>query len=116
MKIAIAAEGKMVSHHFGHSEGFIVYEKLNNDIISKNFLKNPGHRPGFLPIFIKEKNIDLVITGGMGDTAKELFKDIGVDIVIGARGECDEVIEQYLKGKLKLAKNVCAGNVSEEEK
>lgn len=30
MKIAVASEGKMVTEHFGHCEGFAIFEIENN--------------------------------------------------------------------------------------
>lgn len=54
MKIAVASEGKYVSEHFGHCEGFTVYEVDENKMLMKDFIQNPGHRPGFLPIILYE--------------------------------------------------------------
>ncbi len=47
MKIAIAADGNRVSGHFGHCEGFMIYEIENGEILNHKFEPNPGHRPGF---------------------------------------------------------------------
>lgn len=107
MKIAIASEGKNVSGHFGHCEGFTMYEIEENKVLNSEFLPNPGHRPGFLPIFLKEQGIDLIISGGMGGSAQQLFIDNGIDIVVGAKGSCDDVIKAYINGELKSTGSVC---------
>ena len=48
MRIAIATDAGMVSRHFGHCEGFTVYDVENDKIAKEEFLANPGHKKGFL--------------------------------------------------------------------
>jgi predicted Fe-Mo cluster-binding NifX family protein len=48
MKVAIATDQNMVSGHFGHCEGFTIYELEGNIIKEKTFSLNPGHQPGYL--------------------------------------------------------------------
>lgn len=107
MKIAIAADEKFVSSHFGHCQGFFMYDIENNQISNKMFLENPGHRPGFLPEYLKEQNVDVVISGGMGSRALQLFEQNNIDVVIGAHGTCDEVAALYLEGQLKSSGGAC---------
>lgn len=49
MKIAIATDNNQCSDHFGHCEGFKLYDVVNGKIEHEDFIKNPGHKPGFLP-------------------------------------------------------------------
>ncbi|MTI70879.1 MAG: dinitrogenase iron-molybdenum cofactor [Firmicutes bacterium] len=107
MKIAIASDGKNVSGHFGHCKGFEIIEVENSDIKSKNFLENPGHKPGFLPKFLSEKNIDVIISGGMGAKAQVLFNENNIKVVTGAKGEVDSVVKNYIKGNLTSTDEVC---------
>lgn len=107
MKIAIASEGKQVSGHFGHCEGFTIYEIGEDKSLKKNFVENPGHRPGFLPVFLKDLNTDVIIAGGMGETAQVLFNENGIEVIVGAQGDCDDVIQEYIKGNLKSTGSVC---------
>lgn len=107
MKIAIASEGMYVSAHFGHCEGFAVYEIEENNTVNKDFIQNPGHRPGFLPNFLKGLGVNVVIAGGMGETAQQLFAQNNIDVIVGAQGYCDDVIKQYLNGELKSTGSVC---------
>lgn len=107
MKIAIASEGKYVSGHFGHCEGFTVYEVEENKVVKKDFKQNPGHRPGFLPNFLKELGVNVVISGGMGETAQRLFAQNNIEVVVGAQGDCDDVIQRYLKGELESTGSIC---------
>ena len=107
MKIAVASEGKQVSGHFGHCEGFTIYEVGEDKVLKKDFVKNPGHKPGFLPVFLKEKDTNVIIAGGMGETAVQLFSDNEIEVVVGAQGLCDDVVQKYINGELKSTGSVC---------
>lgn len=107
MKIAVACEGKYVSAHFGHCEGFTVYDVEDNKVLKEDFVENPGHRPGFLPVFLKEIGVNVVIAGGMGETAQQLFMQNGIDVIVGAQGYCEDVVNKYLNGELKSTGSVC---------
>lgn len=108
MKIAVASEGRLVSGHFGHCEGFTIYDVLDNRVMNKVFAPNPGHRPGYLPVFLKEKDVNVIISGGMGETAQQLFAENGIDVVVGAEGDSDKIVEQYLNGQLRSTGSICS--------
>jgi len=105
MLIAIPAEGNMVCPHFGHCEMFAMYD---TDTKSLTSLPNPGHTPGFLPGFLKEQGAQLVIAGGMGGRAQELFAASGIDLIVGVSGSIKDVIALYEKGELKSTGAVCS--------
>lgn len=107
MKITIASEGKRVSGHFGHCEGFTVYEVEEGKILNESFVQNPGHRPGFLPVFLRDLGANVIISGGMGETAQELFKENGIEVVVGASGLCSDLVEQFINGELKSTGSIC---------
>jgi hypothetical protein len=50
LKIAVASENGMVTEHFGHCEGFMIFDTENNQIIKSETVANPGHRPNPLPV------------------------------------------------------------------
>jgi predicted Fe-Mo cluster-binding NifX family protein len=113
MKIAVASEGTMVSGHFGHCEGFTLYDVNNKEVTGKTFVLNPGHRPGYLPVFLKEQNADVIIAGGMGETAQELFAKNGIEVVVGAQGNADEAVKHFVAGNLKSTGSVCTEHAHE---
>ncbi|WP_026894768.1 NifB/NifX family molybdenum-iron cluster-binding protein [Clostridiisalibacter paucivorans] len=113
MKIAIASDGKMVSGHFGHCKGFAMYDVEDNKVMNTSFIENPGHRPGFLPVFLKEKGANVIISGGMGETAQDLFYEHGIDVVVGANGNCDNIVESFINGELKSTGSVCTEHMHE---
>ena len=106
-KIAIAAEGQSVSEHFGHCEGFTIYWTDAGQIIRQEFLPNPGHKPGLLPNLLNDNGVQVVIAGGMGGGAIEIFNEKGIDVITGARGQLDTTIASYLAGDLLSTGSVC---------
>ncbi|SHJ87891.1 Predicted Fe-Mo cluster-binding protein, NifX family [Anaerobranca californiensis DSM 14826] len=107
MKIAVASEGNFVSGHFGHCQGFTIYETEGNKLLKKEFIDNPGHRPGFLPNYLKEKGVNVIISGGMGETAQQLFAQNNIEVIVGVEGQLDEIVQQYLNNQLKTTNSVC---------
>ena len=115
MKIAVASEGKTVSEHFGHCEGFAVFDAENDKIIRSNFVPNPGHRPGFLPVFLNDNGVNVIISGGMGGGAIDIFNEKGIEVITGASGDCENIVNRYLKGDLKSTGSVCHQHAHSDE-
>lgn len=107
MKIAVASEGENVAQHFGHCESFTIYSIDNKQIISRETVASPGHRPGFLPIFLNDKGVNVVIAGGMGAGAIDLFNEKRIEVVTGALGDVEANVISYLQGALKSSGTVC---------
>lgn len=105
MLIAIPSENNMVCPHFGHCEEFALYDTNSKSLKS---VLNPGHQPGFLPGFLKEQGAELVIAGGMGGRAQELFADQGIQLIVGVSGKLKDVIDAYEKGELKSSGAICS--------
>lgn len=114
MKVAVASDGMIVSQHFGFCEGFKIYEVEEAKSLKNDFTPNPGHKPGYLPVFLKGLNVNTIIAGGMGGTAQQLFKDNGIEVVVGATGNCDDVLQQYINGQLKSTGSVCTEHKHED--
>ena len=110
MKIAIPMVQGKLSTHFGHCEEFalIEVEPQKKEILSTETLGAPPHEPGLLPRWLSEKGTNLIIAGGMGSRAKNLFAEKGIEVVVGAPSEEPVVIAQaYLDGKLAQGENIC---------
>nr|WP_320113980.1 NifB/NifX family molybdenum-iron cluster-binding protein [uncultured Desulfuromonas sp.] len=109
MKVAIpTAEGKLTPH-FGHCEQFaIVNVDENSAIGTPEFVTPPPHEPGVLPQWLAEKEVTLIIAGGMGQRAKQLFDNHGIQVITGAPSELPQVlVEQHLNGSLTTGINLC---------
>lgn len=115
MKIAIATQAGMVSQHFGCAETFTVFDIENKVVVGKNEVANPGHRPGFLPVFLARRGVGIIIAGGIGSGAVDLFKANGIEVITGASGNPDAVIEQLLSGDLKSTGIPCSDHLHHGE-
>lgn len=107
MRIAVAGERGMVSQHFGHCEGFVIFDTENKMITRVTSIPNPGHRPGFLPVFLHEKGVQVIISGGMGGGAIEIFNEKGIEVITGASGSAEKAVQSYLGGTLQSTGSVC---------
>ena len=107
MKIAIATDNGTVSQHFGHCEGFTLYELENGAVKEEKFIPNPGHKPGFLPNFLHEQGVKAIISGGMGGGAIDIFNEHGIEVITGISGQNSQVVQQYLQKGLVSSGSVC---------
>ncbi len=97
MKIAVASEGKIVTEHCGHCESFNIYDTENGSIVKSDSVPNPGHRPGFLPNFLNDMGVKVIISGGMGGGAVDIFNEKGIEVISGASGDAEAAVNGYLK-------------------
>ena len=108
MKIAIPTAGGVLCAHFGHCEQFYFAEIENKKVIKETFITPPAHEPGLYPQWVKEQGCDLVIGGGMGQKAQDLFAQNQLSVIVGASyEEPRKVIDTYLKGTLQAGSNSC---------
>ncbi|MFA5570926.1 MAG: NifB/NifX family molybdenum-iron cluster-binding protein [Sphaerochaetaceae bacterium] len=110
MKIAIPVANGVLNLHFGHCSSFVIAEVdcEQKKLIKKLEVPAPKHEPGVLPRFLAQQGVDLIISGGMGMSAQNLFKEAGVDVIVGAPSVAvDQIIEDYLQGTLVTGHNEC---------
>lgn len=107
IKIAVASEGTIVAGHFGHCENFNIFETENGAITKCESIPNPGHRPGFLPNYLNDLGVNVIISGGMGGGAIDIFNEHKIEVIVGAEGEAEEAVKGYLAGTLKSTGSVC---------
>ncbi len=107
MKIAVAAMSINVAEHFGHCENFVIFDVENDAITSEKSIPNPGHRPGFLPNFLADMGVEVIISGGMGGGAVDIFNERNVEVIVGASGIARNAVESYIKGELKSTGSIC---------
>ena len=107
MKIAVASMGNEVAGHFGHCENFNLFDTENGAIVKAESIPNPGHRPGFLPNFLGDMGVEVIIAGGMGGGAVEIFNERKIEVIVGAQGDARQTVELYLKGELHSTGSIC---------
>ncbi len=108
MKFAIPVANGILTMHFGHAKKFAVIDAKDNKIMSQTILKPPPHAPGVLPKWLNELGVDIIIAGGMGATAMQLFEECGIRVITGAPTmEPEKLVRHYLDDTLLTAFNAC---------
>jgi len=110
MKIAVPmAEGKLAMH-FGHCASFAVVETNEaGEQIKTEEVIPPPHEPGVLPKWLgQEIKADVIIAGGMGQRAQDLFSQYGVKVMVGAQVKTPaDLVADYISGTLHVGANAC---------
>jgi predicted Fe-Mo cluster-binding NifX family protein len=110
MRIAVPiVEGKL-SMHFGHCEQFALLDvdPQTGTIVGRKDVEPPPHEPGLLPPWLAQRGVNLVIAGGMGQRAQQLFEAQNIRVLVGASSETPEkVVGEYLAGTLQVGGNAC---------
>lgn len=104
MKIAVAAQNGQVAQHFGHCEAFLILDDKSGVTTS---IPNPGHKPGFLPNFLGDLGVAVIIAGGMGGSAAEIFGQRNIQVITGAQGDARKAAEAYSRGELNSSGEIC---------
>ncbi|MBD3310599.1 dinitrogenase iron-molybdenum cofactor [Candidatus Woesearchaeota archaeon] len=107
MRLAISTDNDMVSEHFGRCPEFTIVDIDEGKVQKKEVIDNPGHSTGFIPKFLKEKDVGCVIAGGAGFRAQQLFDQLGIRLITGVQGKVDDVIEEFAAGELKKGESLC---------
>jgi len=110
MKIAIPlADGKLCAP-FGHCQQFALLDvdEETKRVTQKQLLTPPPHDPGVLPRWLHELGANVIIAGGMGQRAQQLFTESNIKVVIGAPAEEPEkLVSDYVSGTLQSGANLC---------
>ena len=110
MKVAIPLENGVLSQHFGRCQQFSIVE-INSDtkeITGSKMLTPPQHEPGVLPAWLSQMGCNLIITGGIGVKAVDLFRQNGIEVISGVSVQNpDEIINAYFEGQLQVGDNTC---------
>lgn len=114
MKVAVTYEDGKVFEHFGRTEQFKVYEINDGKVESSEILSSDGVGHEALADLLAEKDIKVLICGGMGSGAKAALEDAGLEVYSGQSGDADEVVESYLKGEIE-SQGVNCDHHDEEE-
>lgn len=110
MKIAIPTADGRLCPHFGHCEKFVIVTVDENEkkIMETEGVIPPPHEPGVLPKWLHEKGVNVIIAGGMGMRAQQLFTHYEIKVVVGAPSDSPQtVVTEWLNGKLVTGDNIC---------
>ncbi len=107
-RIALACEDNQglsgqISQHFGRCPCYLIVDVEGEEIIKTDSITNPyyhNHVPGMVPQFISEQGANVMIAGGIGPRAIDLFASMGIEVVSGAAGKVQDVLQAYLRGEI----------------
>ena len=100
MKLAVTYADGEVFQHFGKTENFKIYEIEDGKVVSSEVVGNDGLGHEALAGLLADKDVKVLICGGMGQGAKDALSEAGLEVYSGAVGEADAAVEAYLKGEL----------------
>jgi Mrp family chromosome partitioning ATPase/predicted Fe-Mo cluster-binding NifX family protein len=110
MRIAIPVVEGRLSQHFGHSDTFAIVDADGDSgqILNRKDLTPPRHEPGALPRWLHDEGVNVIIAGGMGQRAQQLFEQNQIEVVVGAPAESPEnLVSAYLSNTLQAGENIC---------
>ena len=109
MNIAIPLANGRLCAHFGHCEAFALVDvDENNKINGTTVHQAPPHEPGLLPRWLHGLGANVVLAGGMGQRAQQLFAENGIKVVVGAPSDTPEqLVTAYVGGTLQAGANIC---------
>ena len=108
-RIAFACEDNgglkaQMSMHFGRCPYYTLIDVEGEEIKNVEVVDNPyfnNHTPGVVPQFIHSQNANVMVAGGMGPRAIDMFQNLGSEAATGVSGQVENVIKAYLEGKVK---------------
>lgn len=109
-KIAVPVAEGLLDPHFGHCNALEVFtvDATSGTVSEPDILIPPPHEPGLLPRWLHDHGIGVVIAGGLGQKAKELFEARGIQVLTGAPLLAPvELVRRHLEGTLTTGANSC---------
>lgn len=100
MKIAVTYENGNVFQHFGHTEQFKIYRIEDGKIADSEIVSAVGSGHGALAGFLKGRQVDALICGGIGGGARQALAESNIDLYPGVTGSADESIAAFLVNAL----------------
>ena len=110
MRIAIALTDGILSPHLGRCERFALVDvdSQMRRVIEAQDLEAPPHEPGLLPRWLAERGASVIIAGGIGPKARDLFSQNGIEVIAGASARSpQELVAAFLDGALQVGDNRC---------
>lgn len=108
MRFAIPLHDGKLCLHFGHCDLFAVIDTENGTITGRTDMTPPPHEPGVLPKWLHEQGVNVILAGGMGQRAQQLFVQNAIDVVVGAPVDTPEnLVTAYHNQTLQTGANTC---------
>jgi len=110
VKIAIPLANGRLAMHFGHCAQFALVDvdETTREHRGTTVLEAPPHEPGLLPRWLHEQGAQVIIAGGMGQRAQQIFAEKGIRVIYGVPSDTPESIAKaFLEGTITSGQNLC---------
>ena len=109
MKIGMPKNGEVINQHFGRSESFAIITLEEDKIVDIQEVSTSSlaHNHGGLANLLLRSGASVVITGGIGAGMFNALQEQGLKVIRGASGKIEDVVKDYLAGKLEDVENCC---------
>ncbi len=108
-KIAIPVVNGLLSSHFGHCHFFFIAEVVDGEVKQTQEVIPPPHEPGVIPRWLSDLGVNVVLVGGIGQKAINLFKQFGVDLIVGVPEKTPfRLVKEFLSDELVGGSNQCS--------
>jgi predicted Fe-Mo cluster-binding NifX family protein len=117
MKICIPSNGpeglkSTIGQHFGKVAYYTIVDSETGDVeVVPNTSEHTGGM-GLPPDQLSKVGVDIMLCGGLGRKAVQLFESHGIEVYVGAGGSVGDTFDAWKSGKLDKATmdNACAGH------
>ena len=97
-----------LTQHFGHCEKFAIIDTMDGKIEKEEFVTPPMHQPGVYPKYLADRGVNVIIAGGIGQKAQQLFAANNIEVFIGIEPDTPtNLVKYYLENKLQSGDNLC---------
>jgi predicted Fe-Mo cluster-binding NifX family protein len=112
LRIAVPTDNGRFSTHFGGAGHFTIFDvdEAARAIVTQASCTPPPHERGAFPRWLNEQGVRVVLAGGMGPRAVQIFQHFGIETVLGIDGgEPEQLVRAYLDGTLAATGEGCSG-------
>ena len=100
MIIAATTQDNEIFQHFGKCPTFTLFTVEEGRVCGKRVIDAEGSGHSALAGFLKQHDVDVVICGGIGQGARDMLADAGMQLVYGVQGNIDAAVARYIAGDL----------------
>ena len=110
MRYAVPVSDGVVAAHFGHCQQFTLFDvdEAERTILKKTVVVPPGHEPGLLPAWLAGEGVCVVVAGGMGSRAQDIFRENRIQVIVGClQSDPERAVLDHIEGGLATGGNIC---------
>lgn len=115
MRYAITTEHNQVFQHFGKCPSFLLIDMEDGRVVHKELLDAHGSGHSALVTLLKNASVDTLVCGGIGQGARDALAQVQIQLISGAQGHVDIIVNKLSKGTLEDDPSGMCNHHHEEE-